>query len=82
MHLLKVSLLTSYKRYHLSTMHKLSLSKKIIDIRKMFLWKQRKLTLNGKVLILKSLAISQIIYLASLRSFPEDLTPEIEQNDM
>ena len=49
-------------------------------MRKMlFSWKHRKLTLNGKVLTLKSLAISQIIYLASLLPFPDDLIQEIEQ---
>ena len=49
-------------------------------MRKMlFSWKHRKLTLNGRVLILKSLAISQIIYLASLLPFPDDLIQEIEQ---
>ena len=45
----------------------------------MFSWKHRKLTLNGRVLILKSLAISQIIHLASLLPFPDDLIPEIMQ---
>ena len=45
----------------------------------LFSWKHRKLTLNGRVLILKSLAISQIIHLASLLPFPNDLIQEIEQ---
>ena len=41
-------------------------------------WKARKLSLNGKVIIIKSLAISQIIYLLNLQPFPDDYIKELE----
>ena len=42
------------------------------------IWKQRNLSLTGKVLIIKALAISQIIHLANLTPFPDDKISEIE----
>ena len=65
--------------WNLQEANRLTISKKIIDMRKMFSWKHRKLTLNGRVLILKSLTISKIIHLASLLTFSGDLFQEIEQ---
>ena len=40
-------------------------------------WKRRDLSLTGKVLIIKALAISQFIYLANLIPFPDDRIKEI-----
>ena len=75
-----LKVLGAYIGWNLQEANRLTISKKIIDMRKMlFSWKHRKLTLNGRVLILKSLAISQIIHLASLLPFPDDLIQEIEQ---
>ena len=42
------------------------------------MWKQRCLSLTGKVLVIKSLAMSQILYLANLLPFPDDKIKEIE----
>ena len=75
-----IKVLGAYIGWNLQDDNRLTISKKIIDMRKMlFPWKHRKLTLNGRVLILKSLAVSQIIHLASLLPFPDDLSQEIEQ---
>ena len=75
-----LKVLGAYIGWNLQEANRLNISKKIIDMRKMlFSWKHRKLTLNDRVLILKSLAISQIIYLASLLPFPDDLIQEIGQ---
>ena len=57
-----------------------NISEKIINIKKLvYSWKHRKLTLNGKVLVIKSLAVSQIIHLASLISISNDFIKELEQ---
>ena len=75
-----IKVLGAYIGWNLQEANRLTISKKVIDMRKMlFSWKHRKLTLNGRVLMLKSLAISQIIHLASLLPFPDDLIQEIEQ---
>ena len=42
-------------------------------------WRQRKLTLNGKVLILKSLILSKFIHIANLVPVPDDVLKEINQ---
>ena len=42
-------------------------------------WKRRKLSLIGKILILKTFGISQFIYLSNLISFPKKYILEIEQ---
>ena len=41
-------------------------------------WKQRDLTLIGKVLVIKSYAISQLLYIANLLPFPKHKYKEIE----
>ena len=58
-----------------------NLSEKLKKIRNLLTsWKQRKLTLLGKVLIIKSLAVSQIIYLVNLQPFPDESIMEFEKN--
>lgn len=42
-------------------------------------WKNRRLTLNGKVLILKSLIISQFTHIANLLPISDDVIKEIDQ---
>ena len=42
------------------------------------MWKQRNLSLTGKILIVKAIAMSQIIYLANLLPFPDEKIKEIE----
>ena len=43
-----------------------------------FMWQQRDLSLTGKVLIIKALAMSQILYLANLLPFPDDKIKQVE----
>ena len=43
------------------------------------MWKQRNLSLTGKILIVKAIAMSQIIYLANLLPFPDEKIKEIER---
>ena len=43
------------------------------------MWKRRKLSLTGKVLILKALGISQLIFLANLVSFSKEKIKEINK---
>lgn len=43
-----------------------------------FRWTQRNLSLTGRILIVKALALSQIIFLANLTPFPDDKISEIE----
>lgn len=43
------------------------------------IWKQRQLTLTGKVLIIKTLIISQLIHIANLVPIPEDAITDINK---
>ena len=43
------------------------------------LWKQRNLTLFGKIIVIKSLLLSKLTYLASLLSVPSHIIKEISQ---
>ena len=53
---------------------------KIKNMRKIiYSWRHRKLTLTGKIIILKSLVISQINYLANLLPFPDEVIKEVDQ---
>lgn len=53
-----------YVGWNMTEANELTFREKIANIKKLLhSWKTRKLTLNGKVLVIKSLAISQIIYL-------------------
>ena len=42
------------------------------------LWKQRDLTIYGKILLLKTFALSQILYVSSVMCVPEKITKELE----
>ena len=42
------------------------------------MWKARDLTLFGRVPIIKSLGLSQLVYLASNLSVPKEITPIIK----
>lgn len=53
---------------------KIKLMRKII-----YAWNHRKLSLTGKILVLKSLVISQINYLANILPFPNEVIKEIDQ---
>lgn len=45
---------------------------------KLDLWKQRNLTIFGKILIIKTFALSQILYVATVLHVPEETVKEIE----
>ena len=44
----------------------------------MKLWKMRRLTLEGKIIILKAIAISKIIFQSFIISVPKDIVNELE----
>ena len=54
--------------------HKINKMKQILHS-----WAHRDLTLYGRILIIKSLAISQFIYLGKLLTFPSHIIKEIDQ---
>ena len=69
-----------YLSFNLLAANKLSFSSKINNIKNLvYSWKHRKLTLNGKVLIIKSLALSQLTYLFSVLPSDHDTMKEIEE---
>ncbi len=75
-----IKVLGVYVGWHMIEADKLSISEKIVNIKRlMYSWKHRKLTLNGKVLIIKSLAVSQITYLANLLPFSDEVIKEIDR---
>ena len=54
--------------------------KAIIGIKSVLkLWRMRNLTLEGKIIIFKNLALSKITYLALLIIFPKYIINEIER---
>lgn len=74
-----VKILGVYVGWDLKAAWEISLEKKITGLKRILnSWKTRQLTLNGKVIIIKSLAISQIIYLMGLLPFPDDVIKDIE----
>ncbi len=74
-----IKMLGVYVGWNLSEAINLSFSEKIINIKKLLLsWQHRKLTLNGKILILKSLALSQITHLLNVLPFPNVFMKELE----
>ena len=74
-----VKVLGIYIGWDLEESSRLTIMKKISSIKQLLhSWHHRKLTLNGKVLILKCLALSQLIYIANLIHFPLDLMKDIE----
>ena len=73
-------LLGCYIGTNLIQCHKMSIQDKLSNIKKtLSSWKSRKLSLTGKILIVKSLAASQLIYLANLIPFPDDCIKEVEE---
>ena len=52
---------------------KLYLMKNILN-----LWKSRRLTLHGRIIILKSLALSKLVYNTSVLSFPQQFTSSVK----
>ena len=74
-----VKVLGVYVGWNLLVASRLTIEEKIVNIKKLIAsWKHRKLTLNGKVLIIKSLALSQIIYIMNLLPFPDESIKEVE----
>ena len=67
----------SYNTELASDKNFVSVIKKIITTLR--IWKLRKLTLQGKITIFKTLAISKIIYIASIATIPINLTRELEK---
>ena len=43
------------------------------------LWRMRNITLEGKIIIFKTLALSKIVYLILITSFSKQLTEEIQR---
>ena len=68
---------------HISYDKQLSLEKnfkeKVAKVKmKLDMWKQRNLTIFGKILIIKTFALSQILYVATVLHVPEETVKEIE----
>ena len=75
-----IKVLGVYLSEDLQKAYNANLSEKMENIKSLLnTWKQRKLTLQGKVLIIKSLAVSQIIHLANLQPFPDEYIIELER---
>ena len=75
-----IKVLGVYLSEDLQTAYKANLSEKLENIKSLLnTWKERKLTLQGKVLIIKCLAVSQIIHLANLQPFPDEYIIEFEK---
>jgi len=74
-----IKILGVYVGWNLNESINLSYSEKIINIKKLLLsWQHRKLTLNGKILILKSLVLSKITHLLNVLPFPNVYMKELE----
>ena len=74
-----VKVLGFYVSWNLAEAHALSISRKLEQIKSIvYSWQHRKLTLNGRVVIIKSLLLSQITHLISCIPFSDDTIGEIE----
>ena len=58
---------------YLNWEHKIGNIKKLLDI-----WKRRKITLIGKILILKNLVIAKLVYTASVLSILDDIISKVK----
>ena len=57
-------------------MHELNFHLKIRKMQtNLDIWRSRNLTLFGKVMIIKSLGLSQLVYSASTLNVPKEITP-------
>lgn len=75
-----IKVLGIYIGWNLNDAYMLNFSEKISKVKRLLQsWLQRKLSLTGKVLIIKSLAISQIIHLANLLPFPDEIIKEFDK---
>ena len=75
-----IKVLGIYIGYNLSDCFDLTIRESIAKMKQTLnSWKLRKLTLNGKVLILKSLIISKFTHLANLIPISDDVIKEIDQ---
>ena len=69
-----------YLSFDLEEANKISFSEKINNIKHLiFSWKHRKLTLNGKIIILKSLALSQLTLLFTVLPTSKEIIQEVEK---
>ena len=69
---------------HLSSSEKLKVEKNfhkaVTDIQRVLKkWKMRNLTLEGKIVILKNIAISKIVFQSSITTVPKHIVNELEK---
>ena len=75
-----IKVLGIYIGWNLNDAYNLNYSEKLTKIKRLLQsWLQRTLSLTGKVLIIKSLAISQIIHFANLLPFPDDIAKQFDE---
>ena len=66
----------SYNKNIFQSKNFTSVIKKIVTV--LQIWKSRSLSLSGKIIIFKTLAISKIVYVAHMASVPEDIITHLE----
>ncbi len=75
-----IKLLGIVLSYNDQEMIELNYSPKVKAIRNTLnMWRQRKLTISGKITLAKSLAYSKLYYTASVLSIPQDVITEIQK---
>ena len=74
-----IKILGIYIGYNIEESTKMNFNEKIERIKaKLNIWKQRNLSIYGKILILKSYALSQLLYVAGVIHTPESNIKEVE----
>lgn len=75
-----VKALGVYFSYDINAAEEMNFTPKLKQIQTILnIWKSRKLTLSGKILLIKTFALSKFVYLASVTHIPETVVLQIEK---
>ena len=75
-----IKLLGIHVGYNVQVLEEKNYRGEIIQIKqKLNIWKQRELTIYGKILIIKAFALSQLLYVAAVCHIPKETMTEVER---
>ena len=75
-----LKILGVYVGYEPIMLQQKNFTEKLIKIRKILnLWKRRDLTIYGKILVIKSFALSQLLYVLKILPLPNDTLREVNE---
>ena len=73
-----IKILVVYFSYNINLMNQKNYCQAITNIHSILkLWRMRNLSVEGKIVVFKTLAISKLVYLALLTVIPDHITDEV-----